>query len=81
MSPDDKQKKTSLLKLRVSALEADLAYFAARLELLGRPVTAHQQAQMKTYRALEKAIENILKRLRQSSKHNGTYSNRGAMRR
>jgi cell division septum initiation protein DivIVA len=81
MSSDGTQRKSSLLKLRVSALEADLAYFAARLELIGEPVTSHQRAQIKAYRALEKALESILKRLHTSARRNGDNPNRGAIRR
>jgi hypothetical protein len=55
-------------KLRVNlnpiSLEADLAYFGARLELVGEPETQYQAAQLKVYRALEAALEENLKRLR-----------------
>ena len=68
MPTGDTQRKSSLLKLRVSALEADLAYFAARLELIGTPATPHQQAQIKAYRALEEALQGILERLRRTAK-------------
>ena len=71
MASDDRQKKSTLPKLRVSALEADLAYFAARLAIIGRPMTMHQRAQMKAYRALEQTLGNILKRLRRSEKRKG----------
>ncbi|MBT2968866.1 MAG: hypothetical protein B6D72_00570 [gamma proteobacterium symbiont of Ctena orbiculata] len=55
-------------KLRVNlnpiSLEADLAYFGARLELVGEPETSYQAAQLKVYKALEAALEENLKRLR-----------------
>jgi hypothetical protein len=55
-------------KLRVNlnpiSLEADLAYFGARLELVGEPETHYQAAQLKVYKALEAALEENLKRLR-----------------
>lgn len=55
-------------KLRVNlnpiSLEADLAYFGARLELVGDPETRYQAAQLKVYKALEAALEENLKRLR-----------------
>lgn len=55
-------------KLRVNlnpiSLEADLAYFGARLELVGEPETRYQAAQLKVYKALEAALEENLKRLR-----------------
>ena len=68
MPTADRRRKSSLLKLRVSALEADLAYFAARLELIGTPATPHQRAQIKAYRALEEALQGILERLRRTAK-------------
>ena len=55
-------------KLRVNlnpiALEADVAYFHARLELVGNPTTTYQQAQVKVYNVLAKAMEETLNRLR-----------------
>lgn len=55
-------------KLRVNlnpiSLEADLAYFGARLELVGEPETRYQAAQLKVYKALEAALDENLKRLR-----------------
>jgi hypothetical protein len=55
-------------RLRVNlnpiSLEADVAYFGARLELVGEPHTHYQAAQLKVYRALEEALGNNLKRLR-----------------
>jgi hypothetical protein len=46
------------------SLEADVAYFGARLELIGEPRTQYQAAQLKVYRALESALGDNLKRLR-----------------
>ncbi|MET0066211.1 MAG: hypothetical protein ABW076_07685 [Candidatus Thiodiazotropha sp.] len=55
-------------KLRVNlnpiSLEADLAYFGARLELVGEPETRYQAAQLKVYKALENALCENLNRLR-----------------
>jgi hypothetical protein len=55
-------------KLRVNlnpiALEADLAYFGARMELVGIPETPYQEAQLKVYRILAKSLEETLLRLR-----------------
>jgi hypothetical protein len=57
-------------KLRVNlnpiSLEADLAYFGARLELVGEPETHYQAAQLKVYKAIEAALEENLKRLRKN---------------
>lgn len=63
-------------KLRVNlnpiSLEADLAYFGARLELVGEPETRYQAAQLKVYRALESALHENLKRLqKKESKSSG----------
>ncbi len=45
----------------VSALEADVAYFDARLSLLSdEPVTRYQRAQIKTYRTLERLLSDKL---------------------
>ncbi|MGD2081408.1 MAG: hypothetical protein PVF91_00465 [Chromatiales bacterium] len=51
--------------LSVSALEADVAYFDARLSLLGdAPATRYQSAQIKTYRLLEESLSSLLAELR-----------------
>ncbi|GEM_PF-1938038 len=47
----------------VSELEADVAYFDARLSLLGRPTTCYQKAQEVVYRMLEGIlIQNLIKK-------------------
>jgi hypothetical protein len=46
------------------SLEADVAYFGARLELVGEPQTRYQAAQLKVYKALEAALGDNLKRLK-----------------
>jgi hypothetical protein len=52
----------------VSGLEADIAYFDARLSLLEEePTTAYQKAQMHTYKTLESALIQSLVRLRNRS--------------
>lgn len=50
--------------LSISSLEADIAYFEARVELVGKPETYHQEAQIKTYQALDMAMRETLARLR-----------------
>lgn len=47
-----------------TALEADLAYFHARLEWIGEPKTLNQKAQRDTFRLLVPAIGKILNRLK-----------------
>jgi hypothetical protein len=55
-------------RLRVNlnpiSLEADVAYFGARLELVGEPHTHYQAAQLKVYKALEEALGDNLRRLK-----------------
>jgi hypothetical protein len=55
-------------RLRVNlnpiSLEADVAYFGARLELVGEPHTRYQLAQLKVYKALEASLGDNLKRLK-----------------
>jgi hypothetical protein len=52
------------VNLNPISLEADLAYFGARLELVGEPQTRYQMAQLKVYKALESALKENLNRLR-----------------
>lgn len=52
-------------EVTVSGLEADVAYFDARLSLLSKePTTRYQSAQVKTYRVLEDALAALLADLR-----------------
>ena len=47
----------------LSELEADVAYFDARLSLLGKPVTCYQKAQEVVYRMLEgMLIQRLIKK-------------------
>lgn len=49
----------------IPALEADLAYFEARLSLLhGLPDSLYQRAQLRAYHALEQAVNATLGDLR-----------------
>jgi hypothetical protein len=64
-------------RLRVNlnpiSLEADVAYFGARLELVGEPHTRYQAAQLKVYKALEESLAENLKRLKKGdAKKRGT---------
>lgn len=45
-------------KVALARLEADVAYFQARLELLGRPTTFNQAAQRKIFAHLYKRLSN-----------------------
>ena len=57
-------------KLKVNlnpiSLEADVAYFGARLEMVGKPETSYQMAQLKVFQSLEKSLGETLNRLRGS---------------
>ncbi|MCU7851692.1 MAG: fumarate hydratase [Candidatus Thiodiazotropha sp. (ex Monitilora ramsayi)] len=52
------------VNLNTISLEADVAYFGARLELVGEPQTRYQAAQLKVYKALEASLCDNLKRLK-----------------
>ncbi|MCG6862480.1 MAG: hypothetical protein LJE70_14555 [Chromatiaceae bacterium] len=49
-------------KIRLASLEADVAYFQARLEILGEPKTANQRAQSKAYNLLRKSLGDLVLR-------------------
>jgi len=52
-------------RLDVSTLEADMAFFEARLSLAGEdPDTLYQRAQIKTYQTLGILLGDTLKRLK-----------------
>ena len=51
-------------RIRISALEADVAYFDARLALLtGPPSSCYQEAQIRAYRELVATLSEMLRRL------------------
>ena len=55
-------------RVRLARLEADLAYFQARLEIIGEPGSANQMAQRKVFKLLHKNVGGkILKAKRQVS--------------
>ncbi|MCP4126484.1 MAG: hypothetical protein GY753_05410 [Gammaproteobacteria bacterium] len=55
-------------KVSVSGLEADIAYFEARLSMLqGDSTTVHQEAQARAYQALESTLIGMLLKLRMQS--------------
>ena len=50
-----------------SAIEADLAYFDARLTLIGdAPATAYQEAQVRAFQLLSRQLQGLLARARQA---------------
>jgi hypothetical protein len=65
MGDAEKKKREQWAKVSVSGLEADIAYFDARLALLEEnPGTSYQQAQKLTYTLLETTLGYNLVRLR-----------------
>lgn len=59
----------------VCSLEADMAFFEARLSLAGEhPDTVYQQAQIKTYRTLGSLLGDRLKALRKPASRSGNSS-------
>jgi hypothetical protein len=52
-------------KPTVTGLEADLAYFTARIELVSNPTTINQKIQLMVFRALAQSTQKILKHLQQ----------------
>jgi len=61
--------KGSVDRTDVCSLEADAAFFDARLSLAGNePDTVYQRAQIKTYEVLGKTISNTIETLRRKSK-------------
>lgn len=47
-------------KIRLAILEADVAYFHARLEILGEARTANQLAQRKVFKLLHKSFRDMI---------------------
>ena len=65
------EKKKKLSGRSISELEADVAYFDARLSLIGKPVTLYQKAQATTYRILEgMLIQKLVRMRREAQKKN-----------
>ena len=54
-------------RLSVSELEADLAYFRARMQLIGEPTSINEKAQLETFRLLNQSVSAILQRLKRRS--------------
>jgi hypothetical protein len=61
-TPEERNRR----RLRVAKSQADMAYFQARLTLLGEPRTLNQLAQQRTFKRLLKAVGRRLVNIRQS---------------
>ena len=64
MKKDEPEKQEEKPAPSVSELEADVAYFDARLSMLGQPSTQYQKAQVKAYQVLEGMLVQSLVRVR-----------------
>ena len=51
----------------VTGLEADIAYFQARLDLIGEPETRNQEGQVAVFRILIHAVGRILSQLKRKA--------------
>lgn len=51
-------------RIRLARLEADLAYFQARLELIGDPITNNLAAQRKVFNMLHKSVASKILKVR-----------------
>ncbi|MCW8944276.1 MAG: hypothetical protein OQL27_05835 [Sedimenticola sp.] len=64
MPQSEKKEKKKWARLTVSSLEADVAYFDARLAMLGQHKESYYQlAQYRAYTELERVLTEILGRL------------------
>jgi hypothetical protein len=49
-------------RIKLAQMEADMAYFQARIEILGEPATSNQRAQRKTFKMLHKIFgHNVIR--------------------
>jgi hypothetical protein len=69
MAENNKTKSAVWKDLDIPALEADVAYFEARLSLVSlQQGSLYQRAQMRTYGVLEEALNSTLDTLRRGSR-------------
>ena len=66
---DDERRRRS--NTRLARLESDMAYFQARLEILGEAKTANQKAQSRTFKLLYKSIGAAIVREKHRMMDNG----------
>lgn len=65
---DNKKEDKQWPKASVSGLEADIAYFDARLSMLEESAsTTHQEAQTKAFKAMESTLIGMLLKMRLQS--------------
>jgi hypothetical protein len=51
-------------RVHLARLEADVAYFEARLQLIGKPHTIHQRAHRRAFEVLHHALASEVRKLR-----------------
>lgn len=63
---DDERRRD---RLRLARMEADMAYFQARLEIIGEPGSTNQMAQRKVFKLLHRTIaERVLRNKRKRAR-------------
>jgi len=63
------QEREQWIKLSISTLEADVAYFDARIALLGgKPGSYYQEAQIRAYQELGRVLSETLQNLNAGSR-------------
>ncbi|MEJ1359929.1 MAG: fumarate hydratase [Candidatus Sedimenticola sp. (ex Thyasira tokunagai)] len=69
----DEKGKKQLAHVSISSLEADVAYFDARLTLLNGEIgSSYQRAQIQAYRGLKEVLSEMLEKLRGLPRKNGS---------
>ena len=63
-SRDQLRQKIHQRRIELAHMESDLAYFQARLEILGEPKTTSEIAQRKLFRILSRTIGNKIVEIR-----------------
>jgi hypothetical protein len=59
-SPEEDERRRD--RLRLARLEADMAYFQARLEIIGEPGSTNQMAQRKVFKLLHRTVAEVVLR-------------------
>jgi hypothetical protein len=59
-------------RLRIIQLQSDLAYFQARLGLIGEPLTTNQEAQQRTFKLLYQILGQQMIQMRKAGGTNAT---------
>ncbi|MCW8906404.1 MAG: hypothetical protein OQL28_04080 [Sedimenticola sp.] len=73
MQQRDSKSREKWARFSISSLEADVAYFDARLALLNKKnATYHQLAQVKAYTELERVLSRMLARLKGGDSQTGS---------